>query len=133
MEEDNNIPRPLRVLAVDDCPDTRATLLLLLRFWGHEARAVADGPSALEAAAEFLPDVILLDIGLPGLDGFRVARRLRQLPGLGKPLLVALTGLGAAADVGRALAAGCDRHLLKPVQTELLRELLRAEAPCARV
>ncbi len=132
MEEDNNIPRPLRVLAVDDCPDTRATLLLLFRLWGYEVRAAGDGPSALEAAAGFLPDVILLDIGLPGLDGYEVARRLRQLPGLDRTLVVAMTGLATDADVREALESGCDRHLTKPVEMESLRELLGAEAPCVR-
>ncbi len=118
--------RRLRVLVVDDDSDTRTTLLFLLRAWGHEAAAAADGPSALAAAAQFAPDAVLLDLGLPGMDGYEVCRRLRQLNGAGPALLVALSGFGREEDVGRALQAGCDRHLLKPCDPEQLRRLLDA-------
>src|SRR6266545_2015760 len=88
----------LLVLVVDDCPDTRATLCALLRGWGREVNEAADGPAALSAAS-ICPDVVLLDIGLPGMDGYEVARQLRALPGLKKALLVAMTGFGQPDDV----------------------------------
>src|SRR6476646_7109490 len=101
----------LRVLVVEDCADTRFSLRLLLRLWGHEVAEAADGPAALGLAASFAPDVVLLDIGLPG---YEVARRLRALPGLEDALLVGVSGFGQEDDVWRCLQAGCDTHLLKP-------------------
>src|SRR5262249_48412946 len=98
----------LRVLVVDDYPDSLTTLRWLLQAWGYEVAEAPDGPSALSSAASFVPDVVLLDIGLPGMDGYEVARQLRALPGQGKTLLVALTGFGQVADVERCLQAGCD-------------------------
>src|SRR4051812_1724935 len=109
---DDPTSRPLRVLVVDDHQDTRDSFMLLLRLWGHDARPAADGPSALAEAAAFVPDVVLLDLVLPGMDGLEVARRMRRLPGLGNALVVAATGLGTRQDVDAALAAGCDRHMI---------------------
>jgi CheY-like chemotaxis protein len=120
--------RPLRVLVVDDCPDLRATLRILLRLWGHEVCDAGDGPAALGLAAEFRPDTVLLNIGLPALDGYEVARRLRQLPGLGHVLLIAVTGYGSAQDVAACRAAGFDHHLLKPFDPVELERLLRPAA-----
>jgi CheY-like chemotaxis protein len=84
-----------------------------------------DGPSALEQAAAFAPDVVLLDIGLPGFDGYEVARRLRELPELRKTLIVALTGFGQESDRERALHAGFDEHLVKPVDLDVVQAVLR--------
>src|SRR6266511_1239979 len=114
----------LRVLVVEDCPDTRTTLRPLLRGWGHEVAEAADGPAALSSTASVRPDVVILDIGLPGMDGCEVARQLRALPGLEKALLVAVTGFGRPDEVKECLRAGCDMHLLKPYDPLTLKQLL---------
>jgi PAS domain S-box-containing protein len=117
--------RPLRVLVVDDNVDAGETLTLLLELSGDDARHARDGPEALRLAGEFLPEVVLLDIGLPqGMDGYEVGRRLRALPGLDKAWLVALTGYGQVDDHERSRAAGFAAHLVKPADPALLRELL---------
>jgi two-component system, chemotaxis family, CheB/CheR fusion protein len=118
----------LRVLVVDDCPDTRTGLRHLLRWWGYEVDEAADGPAALSSAASFRPDVVLLDIGLPGMDGREVARQLRALPGPEKALLVAVTGFGQPDDVKDCLQAGCDTYLLKPYDPLSLKQLLDLRA-----
>jgi len=118
---------PLRVLVVDDCPDMTASMALLLRCWGHEAREAHDGPEALCVAASFHPDVILLDIGLPGPDGYEVARQLRQTEGLGRAFLATLSGYGRPEDKRRSWEAGCDQHWLKPLDPDVLERLLAAE------
>jgi two-component system CheB/CheR fusion protein len=115
-----------RVLLVDDNTDMAESMALLLRLEGHEVRTAFDGPGALEAAKTFHPEIVLLDIGLPGLDGYEVARRLRALPELGTPLLVALTGYGQAEDRDRSQAAGFDEHLIKPVDLDRLKALMAA-------
>src|SRR5262249_34690838 len=104
---------------------------LLLRLEGQEVRAAHDGPAALALAAEFRPQVVFLDIGMPDMDGFEVARRLRQLPGPVRPTLVALTGWGQMEDRRRSREAGFQHHLVKPVEPAALHELLarRAGAP----
>jgi two-component system, chemotaxis family, CheB/CheR fusion protein len=117
----------LRVLVVDDCHDTTDSLAILLRIWGQECVVAHDGPSALREVAVQGPDVILLDIGLPGMDGWEVARRLRQMPNTEGALLVAMTGYGSAQDRIQSEEVGCDLHLLKPVDPGLLENLL-AEA-----
>jgi CheY-like chemotaxis protein/anti-sigma regulatory factor (Ser/Thr protein kinase) len=122
-------PRPRatqgRVLVVDDNVDAAMTLAEAMRFDGHEVFTAHDGPSALEQAAAFAPEVVLLDIGLPGLDGYEVARLLRQLPALRKTLIVALTGFGQESDRERALQAGFDEHLVKPVDLDVVQAVLR--------
>ena len=115
---------PRRVLVVDDNVDSAQSLGMLAELLGNDIRLAYDGPSALEAAQEFNPDVVLLDIGLPGMDGYEVARRLRALPGLRDVLLVAQTGWGQADDRARARAAGFDHHLVKPVDPDELQQLL---------
>ncbi|HKB40492.1 MAG TPA: response regulator [Gemmataceae bacterium] len=115
---------PLRVLIVDGCPDTRNCLRRLLGSWGHEVREAADGPAALMGANAFLPEVVLLDLAVPRMDGYEVARRLRRLPGLGRPLLVAVTGTDRGCDVTRAREAGFDLLLARPVDPEQLCRLL---------
>ena len=92
------------MLVVDDNVDTATSLALLLTESGHDVRTAHDGPTALEAALDYRPDVVLLDIGLPGLDGFEVAKRMRQQPILQKVVLVAMTGYGQG--VGPAAFAG---------------------------
>ncbi len=123
----------LRVLVVDDNRDSAETMTILLRLWGHEVESAATGPAALAIAQGFLPNAVLLDIGLPGIDGYEVARRLRALPGLGGALLLAMTGYGQEHDRRRSREAGFDHHLVKPLEPEYLRQLLAATpAPAER-
>jgi two-component system CheB/CheR fusion protein len=114
----------LRVMVVEDNLVIAECLTLLLERWGHEAAVTSNGPDALSEVLAFQPEVVLLDIGLPEMDGYEVARRLRRLPGLEDCLLVALTGRGHEDDVRRGKEAGIDCHLLKPVEPALLREFL---------
>jgi CheY-like chemotaxis protein len=115
---------PLRVLVVDDNADTADTLATLLELEGHQVRLAHDGPTALAAAAAFRPDAIVLDLGLPGMDGFEVARRLRCRNGGPKPMLVAVSGYGQDEDRRRTRQAGFDHHLVKPAEIGTLRSLL---------
>ncbi|MFO0609976.1 MAG: ATP-binding protein [Polyangiales bacterium] len=105
---------PRRVLVVDDNPDALETAALLLELLGHEVRAAANGVEALAVAAEFAPDLVLCDIGLPLMDGYEVARRLRADPRFAGVRLVALTGYGRDEDAQRSRASGFDAHLVKP-------------------
>jgi signal transduction histidine kinase len=113
-----------RILVVDDNVDAARTLALFLGMTGHETCTAHDGREALEAARIHRPDVVLLDIGMPGMDGYELARRLRQEHGMEKLLLVALTGYGQGDDRRRSREASIDYHLVKPVDLEELRELL---------
>lgn len=97
---------------------------MLLHLQGYETRSALDGPAALEAAQVFRPELILLDIGLPGMDGYEVARRLRTQPHMDKTVLVAMTGYGHQRDYLQAKAAGFDHHLVKPVDPEALQRVL---------
>jgi CheY-like chemotaxis protein len=115
---------PRRVLVVDDNLDAAEGLAMLLSLRGHEVSTAYDGQGAIERAREIAPDVVLLDIGLPRLDGFQVARRLREEHSDRPMLLVALTGYGQERDRLRAREAGFDHHLLKPVRLEMLEQLL---------
>ena len=115
---------PRRVLVVDDNLDVADSLLIILQQQGHQVRAAHDGLAALKLGQSFRPEVVLLDIGLPGLDGYEVARRLRALPELQGALLIALTGYGQPEARRRALDAGFDVHLVKPVDPETLTELM---------
>jgi signal transduction histidine kinase/ActR/RegA family two-component response regulator len=117
-------PSAKRVLVVDDNLDAAESLALVLRMDRHQVATAHDGPAALETARAFRPEVVLLDIGLPRLDGYAVARRLRQEPGLEGVLLVALTGYGQEEDKRKARDAGFDRHFVKPVGPEELQGLL---------
>ena len=118
-------PPRRRILVVDDNVDAARSLArLLARLYGQEVRVAHDGPEALAVAGEFRPEVVLLDIGLPGMDGNEVARRLRGRPEFEKTLLVALTGWGQEADVERSRSAGFDHHLVKPASPEAILELL---------
>jgi PAS domain S-box-containing protein len=124
------IPRR-RILVVDDSLLNAASLEKLLIALGQDVRTAHDGEKALEMARDFLPDVILLDIGLPVLDGYEVARLCRQEPGLQKTILVAMTGYGKAEDKQRSQAAGFNAHLVKPVVVEDLELLLQHTPPNA--
>src|SRR5262249_44450520 len=109
-------PAPRRILVVDDNVDGAETLALLLRLRGHEVRTAHDGPAALAAAEEFSADVGLLDLGLPGIGGYEVARELRGRLGGGPAQLIAMTGWGQDSARDRTREAGFDAHLVKPVQ-----------------
>lgn len=122
----------LRVLVVDDCRDHVSLLAMLLRLWGHRPLVAYDGPSAIEMTLRHRPDVVLLDIAMPGMDGWEVARRLRRLPGAGGGLLVAVTGFGRAADVRRSEEAGIDCHLVKPVELDAFQRVLAQAASLVR-
>ncbi|HYG61287.1 MAG TPA: ATP-binding protein [Thermoanaerobaculia bacterium] len=113
-----------RILLVEDNPDAAMALTDLLRLWGHEVAVAADGATALEIAGSFRPDVLLLDIGLPGMDGYELAHRLRLQEGLAAARFIALTGYGQETDRRRAAEAGFDHHLTKPADPKVLRELL---------
>jgi CheY-like chemotaxis protein len=123
MDTASTSARCRRVLVVDDNADSAETMAEILKLWGHDVLTAHDGPGALEAARAQKPDAVLLDLGLPVMDGFETARRLRQL-GLEATLLVAVTGFGAAEDRRRTAEAGFDSHLTKPVSPEALREVL---------
>ena len=99
-------------------------LAKLLARSGHVVRTAYTGPTALDVAAECLPDVVLLDIGLPGINGYEVARRLRQLPQLAGVKIVAMTGYGQEADIRLAREAGFDAHQVKPINFAKVLELL---------
>jgi len=123
---------PARLLVVDDNEDATESLRLLLEMSGHDVRTAADGTTALAVAAEFVPDVVLLDIGLPGMDGCEVARRMRALPATRDAYLVALTGYGHESDRERVRESGFDRHELKPIAPDVLDELIRARRGARR-
>ena len=119
-----------RVLVVDDNIDAAESLGRMLQLMGNQVRTAHDGPSALAAAADFIPEVVLLDIGLPGMDGHEVARRLRLLSGLQKAVLVAQTGWGQEEDRRRSREAGFNHHLVKPVSAAAVQAVL-SELPAA--
>jgi two-component system, sensor histidine kinase len=118
-------PVSRRVLVVDDNVDSSEGLRALLELEGHAVEALNDGPSALLAVEWFAPEIVLLDIGLPGMDGYEVARRLRTSPSGRGLLLCAVTGWGQPADKERANAAGFDLHVTKPLSLQMLRGVLR--------
>jgi CheY-like chemotaxis protein len=114
----------LQILVVEDEPDGAQTMATLLRLYGHDARVARNGHAALQDAEGDPPDVVLLDIGLPGLDGYEVARQIREQSRQKPPFLIAITGYGQEEDRRRSHEAGIDLHLLKPVDPEKLHELL---------
>jgi PAS domain S-box-containing protein len=119
-------PRRLRVLVADDNRDNADTCAMLLRLGGQDVRTAYSGHEALAVAAEFAPEVALLDIGMPGMSGYEVARKLRATTGDRKVLLVAVTGWGQTEDKRQALAAGFDHHLSKPVDLAVLQQVLES-------
>ncbi len=116
--------KPLRVLVIDDHRDSADGLVELLRVFGHEVAAAYDAGGGIEAAAASAPDVVISDLGLPGLDGYEVAKTLRAAPATRRSFLVALSGYGDSVTVERAREVGFDHHLTKPVDPERLRGLL---------
>jgi DNA-binding response OmpR family regulator len=122
-------PGVLSVLVVEDHLDIAETLAKLLRMRGYKVRVALDGLTASQAAEEVLPDVVLLDIGLPGIDGYEVARRIKKQTHEKRPLFIAVTGLGQESDRRQSEEAGIDLHLVKPVDPgQLLGLLNRFEA-----
>jgi two-component system CheB/CheR fusion protein len=119
-----------RVLVVDDNGDSRDSVAELVRSWGHATRTASDGASALAATREFKPGVVLLDIGLPDIDGFELARRLRALPGSERAFIVAMTGYGTERDRRASRDAGIDEHMTKPIDLNTL-QLILARLPDA--
>jgi CheY-like chemotaxis protein len=114
----------LQVLVVEDELATAQTLAKLLTAWGHAPRVARDGEAALTFIAEQRPDVVLLDIGLPRMDGFELARKIRERWPTRPPVLIAVTGHGTLDDQLQAELVGIDRHLLKPVDPHALQALL---------
>jgi CheY-like chemotaxis protein len=112
------------VLVVEDSVDIRETMRLLLTGWGHEVAMCASGEEGVAQAARAMPDVAIIDIGLPGMSGYEVARRIRAMPEANGIRLVALTGYGQPADGERARQSGFDSHLLKPLAPDLLRDTI---------
>lgn len=120
-------PAARRVLVVDDNRDSVETLSMLLRIKGHDARVANDGEEAMVVADEYEPDVVVLDLSLPGIDGYEVAQRLRERPYGGRLVLVALTGWSGRDVHSKAAKAGFDFHLLKPVDWPELEQVLEAK------
>jgi two-component system CheB/CheR fusion protein len=116
--------RPRRVLLIDDNIDAAESLAQLLSLSGHDARTAIDGAAGLQIAAEFEPEVIFCDLGLPGMSGYEVARSLRTLPNGRGLVLVALTGYGQPSDRERTAQAGFDAHLVKPVDPAVIESFL---------
>jgi len=116
--------KPLKILIADDNRDSAATMAILLSNLGHQIEIAHDGSEALKIAYELQPDAFLVDIGLPVLDGYEVAKRVRQQSQLDKTRLLAVTGYGSPDDAERARKAGFDFHLVKPVSFDELLKLL---------
>jgi two-component system CheB/CheR fusion protein len=114
----------LHILVVDDCPDNRDSLALLVRCLGYDVQTAPDGSTALRMAQENPPDVVLLDIGMPEMSGYEVARRLRAVANPIRPLLVAVTGYASQRDRVLCEEAGIDLHLAKPVELDVLSHVL---------
>ncbi|MBI5277964.1 MAG: response regulator [Burkholderiales bacterium] len=125
--------RGSRILVVDDLAASAETLMMLLEMEGFEVKIAHEGPAAIEIAREFRPDVVLLDIGLPGMNGFEVANRLRGQPECREALLIALTGYGEAESRTRSAAAGFDFHMVKPADVNLLLSMIANPQEARRV
>ncbi|MFO0790260.1 MAG: response regulator [Pirellulales bacterium] len=119
----------LRILVVDDNTDAGNTLCMLLRVKGHEVCIACDGLEAIDRAAEFRPKVILMDVGMPKLNGYEATRRIRELPGGDEFYIVALTGWTQPNDIECARQAGCSTHLAKPLDFPTLDRLLASLLP----
>jgi len=113
-----------RLLVVEDNPDSAATLAALLEIAGHEVRTVNDGTKVLALAVEYRPDAVVMDIGIPGMNGYEVARQFRKSPELGETTLIALTGYGHEEARQRTKEAGFDDHLVKPIEAAQLLRLI---------
>jgi CheY-like chemotaxis protein/anti-sigma regulatory factor (Ser/Thr protein kinase) len=118
-------PSGHRVLVVDDNQDAAESLAMLLRLYGHDVRVAHSGEAALKAVEAYSPDAIFLDIGMPDLDGYEVARRLRTRPESERVILAALTGWGQQADRRRSMEAGFNHHIIKPPEAKALESVFR--------
>lgn len=114
----------MKVLVVDDNRDAALSLQMLTNLLGYESRTANDGVEALEVADNFAPDVVLLDLGMPRMDGFEACRRMRERPWGARAVVIAITGWGQPEHVQLAKAAGFDMHLLKPVAPAVVAETL---------
>ena len=117
-------PKSFRILVVDDNHDSALSQAMMLSIMGHETRTAHDGESAVAAAESFLPDVVLLDIGLPKLNGYEVAQRIREKPWGASMFLIAVTGWGQEEDRQRSTEVGLNVHMVKPVEPAALEKLL---------
>ena len=113
-----------RIMLIEDHPDAAESLALLLELLGHRVRVFSEGAAALASASADPPDVMVVDIGLPGIDGYEIARRVRRDPHLRHAVLIALTGYGTEDDRRESKAAGFDHHLVKPVEPRALEDLV---------
>lgn len=120
----NQISPMCRILVVDDNVDSATSLAALLKILGADVRVADDGSSALTTIDKYRPNVVLLDLGMPGIDGFEVARKIRQQPDFERVKLIALTGRGQEDDRRRTREAGFDYHLIKPADIAVLQALL---------
>ena len=116
--------RPMRVLVVDDNEDLARGLAKLLEIHGHHVRIAFDGPSGVDQAKEWHPEFVILDIGLPGMDGFQVASLLRQSEDTKHAVIVAISGYGQEEDRNRSRQAGFDHHLVKPINSDELAKIM---------
>jgi CheY-like chemotaxis protein len=114
----------LRVLVVEDDPDTADSMSMLLHLYAYDVQVARDGKAALRAILESQPDVVLLDIGLPKLDGWQLAKAIHSQSTSKRPFLIAISGYGREADQARSQEAGIDLHLVKPVEPEMLHQVL---------
>jgi CheY-like chemotaxis protein len=117
-------PGKMRILIVDDCRDSADSLYLLTKLWGHDSMAVYDGSAALDLVETVRPDVMLVDIGMPGIDGNGISRAVTRRDEHPRPTLVALSGYADRAHRERARAAGFDHYLVKPIEPEILERFL---------
>jgi CheY-like chemotaxis protein len=124
-----SLVQPRRILIVDDSEDAATGLAMLLKMDDHQVQTAIDGKTGLEAIHDFVPDTILLDIGLPDMTGYQFAERIRQSSAGATVLLVALTGWGQTGDREKSIAAGCDFHFTKPVDYSQLLEVLNRAKP----
>jgi PAS domain S-box-containing protein len=124
FEPSHQLTNTLRILVVDDNVDTADSMAMLVGMLGHEVKTEHDGHSAVRTASAFRPDVVLLDIGLPGLNGYEVASRIRQQPSLDNTVLIAITGYGHETDRQLGMKAGIDHYLVKPVDFDRVRRIL---------
>jgi PAS domain S-box-containing protein len=123
-------PSGYRLLVIDDNQDAAVSLAMLLKLQGHEVRVAHSGSAALQMMKGYAPDLVFLDIGMPGMDGYEVARRMRQMPGLEKVVLAALTGWGQEEDRRRTAEAGFNHHLVKPPEPKVLEGVLAELKRC---
>ena len=121
-------PERRRILVVDDYPLAAETLMKMLQLEGHDVRIAKDGPSAIEEIRCRQPEIVVLDIGLPGMDGYKVARTIRSTPGLEELILIALSGYAQEDDRRQSREAGFNYHLTKPVDVVALHQLIASAA-----